>query len=60
MLIESHRVLVTRGDFHPRNIMVKDENVAAIINWELSEWYPEYWEFAKALQCWYWQNDWTD
>ncbi|RDH32642.1 hypothetical protein BDQ94DRAFT_159829 [Aspergillus welwitschiae] len=31
-----------------------------IVDWEFSGWYPEYWEFAKALYVWKWQNDWTD
>lgn len=26
---------------------------------KLSGWYPEYWEFAKALLIWGWQSDWT-
>ncbi|OQE38602.1 hypothetical protein PENCOP_c008G00964 [Penicillium coprophilum] len=44
----------------PTNIMVKNGNVVAIIGWELSGWYPEYWEIAKALLIWGWQKDWTD
>ncbi|KAJ5797005.1 uncharacterized protein N7518_005545 [Penicillium psychrosexuale] len=60
MLPESHRILFAHGDFRPQNIMVKDGNVTAIIDWELSGWYPEYWDFAKALLIWFYQNDWTD
>ncbi len=59
---EDHRMVMTHGDLHPRNIMVKldadetsggggsgDVRVTALIDWELSGWYPEYWEFVKAL-----------
>jgi len=60
-LKEDHRIVMTHGDFHPRNIMVSWERdqgsaptaegirVSGIIDWELAGWYPEYWEFVKAL-----------
>jgi thiamine kinase-like enzyme len=60
MLPQSHQICFTHGDLRQQNIMVKDGNVVAIIDWELSGWYPEYWEFTKALLIWGWQNDWTD
>ncbi|KAI0871377.1 hypothetical protein GGS24DRAFT_62155 [Hypoxylon argillaceum] len=64
-----HRIVMTHGDLHPRNIMVKWEGLAdqetaedlqlshherrltvtGIIDWEMSGWYPEYWEYVKAL-----------
>ncbi|KND86308.1 hypothetical protein TOPH_09064 [Tolypocladium ophioglossoides CBS 100239] len=56
---ENHRLVMTHGDLHPRNIMVKWEGgseeedkhlrVTSIIDWELGGWYPEYWEFVKSL-----------
>ena len=44
-----HKILFAHGDFRPTNIIIKDGHVAAIIDWEMAGWYPEYWEFAKAL-----------
>lgn len=58
---EDHTIVFTHGDLHPRNIMVMlDEvqkgaktesqiHITSLIDWELSGWYPEYWEFVKAL-----------
>ncbi|KAK7682219.1 hypothetical protein QCA50_014806 [Cerrena zonata] len=46
---EDHRIVFTHGDLAPRNIMVKDGKVAAIIDWEQSGWYPEHWEMVKAM-----------
>ncbi|KXX83131.1 hypothetical protein MMYC01_200349 [Madurella mycetomatis] len=63
---DDHRLVMTHGDLHPRNIMVRwewaDEDganlnggekkrirITALIDWEMSGWYPEYWEFVKAL-----------
>lgn len=46
-------IVLTHNDLHPRNIIVKDGKVVAIIDWELSGFYPEYWEYVKA---WYRTN----
>ncbi|KAJ4293709.1 hypothetical protein N0V88_005217 [Collariella sp. IMI 366227] len=61
---DNHRLVMTHGDIHPRNIMVAWEGgeeedtgrggeeklrVTALIDWETSGWYPEYWEFVKAF-----------
>lgn len=54
-----HEIVFTHGDFRPPNIIVKDGRVSAIIDWELSGWYPEYWEFAKAFFLEYFTNDWA-
>ncbi|KAJ5545243.1 hypothetical protein N7535_006374 [Penicillium sp. DV-2018c] len=32
----------------PRNIMVDNGKVSAIVDWEFGGWYPEYWEYTKA------------
>ncbi|KAJ5154949.1 uncharacterized protein N7500_010388 [Penicillium coprophilum] len=60
MLPTSHSIVFAHGDLRPQNIMVKNGYVVAIIDWELSGWYPEYWEFAKTLLIWGCQNDWTE
>lgn len=51
-----HQVVPTHGDLHPRNIMVAWDGDAAttvkvtgLIDWQVSGWYPEYWEYVKAL-----------
>lgn len=52
MLREDHRILLTHGDFHPRNVMVSDGDdpeLTGIIDWEYSGFYPEHWEHVKAL-----------
>jgi len=53
-----HGIVFTHGDLRPDNIIVKDGRVAAIIDWELSGWYPEYWEFAKAFYIEAFADDW--
>lgn len=52
-----HRIVMTHGDLHPRNIMVawgdgdggEELKVTSILDWEFAGWYREYWEFLKAL-----------
>ncbi|KAK4638138.1 hypothetical protein CLAFUW4_02320 [Fulvia fulva] len=40
----------THGDLNPFNILVRDDKVVAIIDWEFAGWYPNYWEYTSA---WY-------
>lgn len=42
-----HRIVLTHGDLAPRNIMVKDGRITALVDWEEAGWYPEYWEYVK-------------
>ncbi|KAK2783138.1 hypothetical protein FQN53_009327 [Emmonsiellopsis sp. PD_33] len=55
-----HQTVFTHGDLRLQNILVKDGKVTGIVDWEFSGWYPEYWEWARALFVWQWQHDWTD
>lgn len=53
-----HDIVFTHNDLAPRNILVRDGNVVAILDWEFSGFYPDYWEFVKAW-CWPdWQSGW--
>ncbi|TVY81813.1 hypothetical protein LSUE1_G002994 [Lachnellula suecica] len=59
MLAENkHTIVFTHADLRPDNIMIKDEHVTGIIDWEMAGWYPEHWEFVKAFYICDWRNDW--
>lgn len=54
ILRTDHCIVFTHGDLHPRNIMVVDledggVSLSGILDWEASGFYPEYWEYLKAL-----------
>lgn len=38
----------THSDLNPFNILVRGDQVVGIIDWELSGWYPNYWEYTSA------------
>lgn len=45
-------VVLTHADLHPSNILISDESPAklvALVDWRQSGWYPDYWEFCKAV-----------
>lgn len=55
---QGHRAFFTHADLNPRNIMVQELpqpdgtygwRVTGILDWETAGFYPEYWEYTKAL-----------
>ncbi|OTA94094.1 hypothetical protein M434DRAFT_394996 [Hypoxylon sp. CO27-5] len=57
-IMKGHEIVLTHNDFAPRNILVQGSKVVAILDWELSGFYPEYWEYCKALRRPDWQSGW--
>ncbi|OQE17573.1 hypothetical protein PENSTE_c020G03124 [Penicillium steckii] len=49
-LMDNHEIVFTHSDFAPRNILVDEGRVTAIIDWEYAGWYPEHWEYYQALR----------
>ncbi|TDL13604.1 kinase-like protein [Rickenella mellea] len=43
----NYQTKFTHSDIAPRNILVKDGKIAAIVDWETAGWYPEYWEYTR-------------
>jgi tRNA A-37 threonylcarbamoyl transferase component Bud32 len=56
--LPKHKIVLTHGDIAPRNIIVRDGKIVAILDWELSGFYPEYWEYVKALYLPSWETGW--
>ncbi|PGH03320.1 hypothetical protein AJ79_07398 [Helicocarpus griseus UAMH5409] len=49
--VEKHEIAFAHGDLSPWNVMVGDQaHITAIIDCEDSGWYPEYWEYYRALR----------
>jgi tRNA A-37 threonylcarbamoyl transferase component Bud32 len=56
----SYRLCFTHADLAPRNIMVRNGRIVAIVDWGYAGWYPEYWEFTKAHWNSFWSEEWDD
>lgn len=56
--MEGHDIVLTHNDFAPRNILVQGSKVVAIVDWEFSGYYSEYWEYNKALWRPAWDSAW--
>ncbi|KAI1810837.1 hypothetical protein GGS20DRAFT_589166 [Poronia punctata] len=53
-----HEIMFSHADLNPRNILVEEHvqpdgsvtwNVSGFVDWEFSGYFPEYWEYTKAL-----------
>lgn len=45
----NHWTFFSHADLAPRNIIIRNSRIAAVVDWALAGWYPEYWEFTKAF-----------
>jgi thiamine kinase-like enzyme len=57
-VLKGHRIVLTHADLAPRNILVRGSKVVAILDWESADFYPEYWDSAKAVWREEWQKGW--
>ncbi|EUC40612.1 hypothetical protein COCMIDRAFT_41082 [Bipolaris oryzae ATCC 44560] len=63
LLPDNGPIVFTHGDLHRGNIIVSATSpieIVAIIDWQSSGWYPDYWEYCKALFTAEWGKDWWD
>lgn len=47
---------MSHGDISPRNILVRGTKVVAILDWEMSGFYPEYWDYVKSVYKPAWES----
>lgn len=51
LLPHSSTSVFTHGDLAPRNLIVDDNcRITAVLDWESSGWFPDYWEYAQMLK----------
>ncbi|KAI1171204.1 kinase-like protein [Nemania sp. FL0916] len=57
-VMKGNEIVFTHNDLAPRNILVQGSKVVSILDWELSGYYPDYWEYCKAWRRPDWQSGW--
>lgn len=59
-LSTDHQIVFTHADLAQHNIIMQDKKLAAIIDWQFSGWYPEWWEYIKFFERFAVGKDWKD
>lgn len=47
--LKGHEIVFTHGDLHTSNILVRSDGTPVIVDWGLAGFWPEYWEFYRAM-----------
>ena len=55
-----HDIVFTHADLHFSNIMVSDGHISGIIDWETAGWYPDYWEYCRAMRMLTYEKTWNE
>lgn len=56
--LKNHKIVFTHGDLHPGNIIVRADGTVVLLDWGLAGFWPEYWEFYRALFNIPWRASW--
>ncbi|KAJ5285189.1 hypothetical protein N7524_000495 [Penicillium chrysogenum] len=56
--LKNHKILFTHGDLHPGNIIVRTDGTVVPVDWGSAGFWPEYWEFYRALHNSPWKASW--
>lgn len=62
-LSDDAAIKFTHGDLHRGNIMISPtapSRVLAVVDWTHAGWYPEYWEYCKALYTSHYNGEWRN
>lgn len=53
----SQEIVLTHGDLHAGNMVVREDGTVVLLDWGLSGFYPDYWEFYRATFNDTWRSD---
>jgi thiamine kinase-like enzyme len=57
---KSYKIVFTHGDLNTSNIIVKKGKIAALFDFEMSGFYPEYWEYTTVITVNRFDGFWKD
>ncbi|KAB8356387.1 hypothetical protein FH972_023970 [Carpinus fangiana] len=47
--LRKHKLYFSHADLNTTNVMIKDGKFSGIVDFDFAGWWPEYWEYTKAL-----------
>ncbi|PYI10649.1 phosphotransferase enzyme family protein-like protein [Aspergillus sclerotiicarbonarius CBS 121057] len=53
-----HSIVFTHGDLHPGNMHVRSDGTVVILDWGLAGYWPDYWEYYRAMFNPPWRRSW--
>jgi hypothetical protein len=56
--LKNHKIVFTHGDLHAGNILVRTDGTVVLLDWGLAGFWPEYWEFYRAMHNPPWRASW--
>lgn len=56
--LKDHKIVFTHGDLHPGNMIVRTDGTIVLVDWGSAGFWPEYWEFYRALFNPPWRVSW--
>ncbi|KAE8415340.1 kinase-like domain-containing protein [Aspergillus pseudocaelatus] len=56
--LKGHKIVFTHGDLHEGNMLVQSDGTVVLLDWGLSGFWPEYWEFYRAMFNPPWRTSW--
>ena len=56
--LRGHKIVFTHGDLHPGNMIVREDGTLVLLDWGLAGFWPEYWEFYRAMFGPGWRASW--
>ncbi|KAB8274737.1 kinase-like domain-containing protein [Aspergillus minisclerotigenes] len=56
--LKGHKIVFTHADLHEYNMLVRSDGTVVLLDWELSGFWPEYWEFYRSMFNPPWRTSW--
>lgn len=56
--LKNHKIVFTHADLHPGNIIVRTDGTIVLLDWGLAGFWPDYWEFYRAMFNGPWRASW--
>ncbi|KAE8327868.1 kinase-like domain-containing protein [Aspergillus sergii] len=56
--LKGHKIVFTHGDLHEGNMLVRSDGTIVLLDWGLFGFWPEYWEFYRAMFNPPWRTSW--